>query len=69
MLRSAACRDAGLRWKIAIFRRRRNYMPINHALWTVGAQPVEVSRGKLATEQLLEEMIVSAPRISPPSGC
>jgi hypothetical protein len=38
-------------------------MPISHALWTVGAQPSEVSRGTLATEQQLEEMIVAAPRI------
>jgi hypothetical protein len=38
-------------------------MPISHALWTVGAQPAEVSRGTLASEQALEEMIVAEPRI------
>ena len=38
-------------------------MPISHALWTVGDQPVEVARAGLATEQQLEDMISSAPRI------
>ena len=38
-------------------------MPIQHAIWQVGAQPQLLSTGKLPSEQLLEEMIVSDPRI------
>lgn len=38
-------------------------MPIQHAIWQVGAQPVPLSASKLASEQLLEEMIVKDPRI------
>lgn len=38
-------------------------MPISHALWTVDTKPAEVSRGTLASEQQLEEMIVAEPRI------
>ena len=38
-------------------------MPIEHAIWTVGEQPTELITGSLATEQLLERMIVSKPAI------
>lgn len=38
-------------------------MPIQHALWKVGAQPAPLSLGKLASEQMLEEMIVREPGI------
>lgn len=38
-------------------------MPIQHALWTTGPQPVEVAEGALAGERDLEDMIVAAPRI------
>lgn len=38
-------------------------MPIEHAIWTVGDDPSPLPVTKLATEQLLEEMIVKAPRI------
>lgn len=38
-------------------------MPIRHAIWTVGQAPKELAQSRLASEQLLEEMIVSAPSI------
>lgn len=38
-------------------------MPIRQAVWKVGAQPAPLVESKLATEALLEEMIVKAPSI------
>lgn len=38
-------------------------MPIRHAIWRVGTQPEPLHTAQLATEQLLEEMIVADPRI------
>lgn len=38
-------------------------MPIQHAIWQVGSTPQELSNSKLPSEQLLEDMIVSDPRI------
>lgn len=38
-------------------------MPIQHAIWQVGAQPLPLTNSRLASEQLLEEMIVRDPRI------
>src|SRR4029453_3564637 len=38
-------------------------MPIRTALWKVGPQPVPLAESTLAKEQLLEEMIVKAPRL------
>ena len=38
-------------------------MPIQHAIWQVGAQPLPLTNSKLPSEQLLEDMIVSEPRI------
>jgi hypothetical protein len=38
-------------------------MPIQHALWTVGADPKPVPLTRLASEKLLEDMIRSDPRI------
>lgn len=38
-------------------------MPIQHAIWQVGAQPKLLTNSKLPSEQLLEDMIVSDPRI------
>jgi hypothetical protein len=38
-------------------------MPIKHDIWKVGATPVPLSSGRLPSEQKLEEMIVSDPRI------
>jgi hypothetical protein len=38
-------------------------MPIQHAIWKVGAQPTPLSSNKLASEQTLEDMIVSEPGI------
>lgn len=38
-------------------------MPIQHSLWTVSAEPVEVASGRLPSEQMLEDMIVAQPRI------
>ena len=38
-------------------------MPIQHAIWKVGPQPTAVSLGKLASEQMLEDMIVHEPGI------
>lgn len=38
-------------------------MPIQHAIWQVGQQPLPLMNCKLPSEQLLEEMIVSDPRI------
>lgn len=37
-------------------------MPVRTALWTVGNSPVFLKESALASEQLLEEMIVTAPR-------
>ena len=38
-------------------------MPIKHDIWKVGATPVPLTSGRLPSEQKLEEMIVSDPRI------
>lgn len=38
-------------------------MPIQHAIWQVGDQPVALTSTRLASEQLLESMIVREPRI------
>src|ERR1035438_5713275 len=38
-------------------------MPIHHAIWKVATQPQPLVESSLATEQLLEEMIVAAPRL------
>lgn len=38
-------------------------MPIQHAIWTVGAQPQPLAAGRLPSEQTLEDMIVRDPRI------
>ena len=38
-------------------------MPIQHAIWQVADQPAILPTAKLASEQLLETMIVREPRI------
>jgi hypothetical protein len=38
-------------------------MPIRHAIWKVAAQPVPLIESSLVSEQLLEEMIIAAPRL------
>lgn len=38
-------------------------MPIKHAIWKVGSQPMQLSAGQLPSEQLLEDMIVRDPNI------
>lgn len=38
-------------------------MPIRIAIWNVAAQPAPLADSSLANEQLLEEMIVAAPRL------
>ncbi len=38
-------------------------MPIQHAIWQVGLQPLPLSNSRLVSEQLLEDMIVRDPRI------
>src|SRR5690348_8954309 len=38
-------------------------MPIHHAIWRVAAQPQPLVESCLATEKVLEEMIVAAPRM------
>jgi RecB family endonuclease NucS len=38
-------------------------MPIKHAIWKVGKPAQELVEVSLATEQILEDMIVSDPRI------
>lgn len=38
-------------------------MPIQHAIWKVGVQPAPLSPTKLASEQVLEDMIVREPGI------
>lgn len=38
-------------------------MPIHHAIWKVGDLPTPLNVGKLASEQLLENMIAKDPRI------
>ncbi len=38
-------------------------MPIQHAIWKVGPQPIPLNLGKLASEQMLEDMIVREPGI------
>jgi len=38
-------------------------MPIQHAIWRVGAKPVPLSASRLTSEQQLEEMIVTDSRI------
>ena len=41
-------------------------MPIQHAIWQVGQQPTQLTSSKLASEALLEDMIVRDPRILSP---
>jgi len=38
-------------------------MPIKTQIWTVGSQPSQLKECSLSSEQLLEDMIVSAPRV------
>ncbi|WP_337175652.1 endonuclease NucS domain-containing protein [Paludisphaera sp.] len=38
-------------------------MPIRHAIWKIGPQPEALAESSLAKEQLLEDMIVAAPRM------
>src|SRR2546425_3062216 len=38
-------------------------MPIRHGIWKVAAQPEPLAESVLAKEQLLEDMIVAAPRL------
>src|SRR5208282_4321341 len=38
-------------------------MPIHHAIWKVAPQPQPLVESSLASERLLEEMIVAAPRV------
>lgn len=38
-------------------------MPIHHAIWQIGDQPVQLSPSRLASEQKLEEMILRDPSI------
>jgi RecB family endonuclease NucS len=38
-------------------------LPIRVAIWKVAAQPAPLSDSSLANEQLLEQMIVAAPRL------
>lgn len=38
-------------------------MPVRHAIWKVAAQPQPLAESSLANEQLLEDMIVAAPRL------
>lgn len=38
-------------------------MPIRHAIWKIGPQPEPLAESSLAKEQLLEDMIVAAPRL------
>ena len=38
-------------------------MPIQHAIWKVGDKPAQLSRGRLVSEQKLEDMIVRDPDI------
>lgn len=41
-------------------------MPIQHAIWQVGQKPTQLLSSKLASEALLEDMIVRDPRILSP---
>jgi Endonuclease NucS len=41
-------------------------MPIQHAIWQVGSAPTQLVAGRLASEQLLEDMITRDPRILSP---
>ncbi|SPZ22583.1 Uncharacterised protein [Providencia rettgeri] len=38
-------------------------MSINHAIWRVGDNPQQLTTSKLASEQLLEKMILNVPAI------
>src|SRR3954465_6869390 len=38
-------------------------MPIRHAIWRVAPQPERLAESSLLSEQLLEDMIVSAPQM------
>jgi hypothetical protein len=39
-------------------------MPIKTQIWTVNSQPIQLKECTLSSEQLLEDMIVSAPDAS-----
>ena len=38
-------------------------MPVHHAIWRVGENPQPLTISKLASEQLLEKMILNDPTI------
>jgi hypothetical protein len=38
-------------------------MPVHHAIWRVGETPQQLTISKLASEQLLEKMILNDPTI------
>ena len=38
-------------------------MPIRHAIWKVSSQPEQLIESVLASEQILEQMILAAPRL------
>ena len=38
-------------------------MPIKHAIWKVGQKPAHLNSSVLASEQLLEDMIVAEPKM------
>lgn len=40
-------------------------MPIRTHIWSVGAQPVPLKNTTLASEHLLEDMIVATPALLP----
>lgn len=40
-------------------------MPVHHAIWRVGDNPQPLTIGKLASEQLLDKMILNDPTIVP----
>src|SRR2546426_3079438 len=38
-------------------------MPLRHAVWKIGSQPVSLAKTRLENEDVLEEMIVADPSI------
>ena len=38
-------------------------MPIKHSIWTIDESPTPLAPSQLASEQVLEEMIVSCPDV------
>ena len=60
---AATNRFVAVRVSIIIRFLRTYHLPIKTDVWTVGMSPTKLRQSRLASEQLLEEMIINSPSI------